>query len=256
MLHFETAEGVDDCLMVSPMLYEDIVYRAKLQDFRETFTYKNITYCYPNITERDIINRCALVPHGIVCLRKFVSITIKNRSNLDITDCCRDNQIILPDFVYAIHIQNMNNVKKIEVIHTSSNVCFERVVTNETEFNVPLAIDGEADELIITGHRVMSAIPTYYKHYSMDDFVVVLHPIDDTRDAYCDVLLSIAYCDKNLRTYTNMPLEHYMSLTDFTPTYFFAGKRIPASAHSIKTIYVCDEKAPVKKRSWCYWLFR
>lgn len=213
----------------------------KAVDLRKTHMYRHITFLNPGAQVWQF-TESFLGDRELVSLEKYLTLRIIDEGALDITKELCEKLLRAPDWIYAIHIENMVNVKSVSLRHESDEFPSEngigwsqQIEPNVTSVGVPFAFPEDIPEIVFVkfkgnGGKTLSTIPTIGYYESASNWTVVLEPCDEGKHATADVKVSIGYVNpfgflqSNNRKLKDAP----------RPTYFVNGKEYTAKVNAAK----------------------
>jgi hypothetical protein len=189
-------------------------------------------------------------PVPIIALEKYLTIEIINEDTLDITKECARKLVYKPDWVYAIHVEDMVNVKRVSLKYIKDNddqngqEVFTADVTDKIKvIGIPLAFNEDIPSnmfIDFSGTKEMSVIPSIDCFDSIRDWTILLDPLDVTQHAQANVKLSVGY----LSPWTNLRRNVFCTTRYGIPVYYVNGKKFTATLRESNSM---EASLPSKK---------
>jgi hypothetical protein len=209
-----------------------VILSSHIQDVTTTFLFKHLKFTHPKWSNYEIIRQLiGIGTYDCLFLSKHAVTKVTKQQTLDIRDF--KNICFMPDFVYAIHVNNMTNCKGLKLYHKShgKDPIFEKTIDgNVTRVHIPLATQEEPVSMFVTSNSLMSVVPIC----ALTDFVVELEQQDETIVPTADIVLSVGYIDRHMRAKSyiferiNEPMVHFIKFRD--ATYYVNGKMVQSQA--------------------------
>lgn len=255
---------------IPPISSQDdvVLYHIPKEDSRESDIFKHLHITQPSLCVSDRLCQLIVLSSNSnydVFFHRFLERHVVQKANLYIADpairpCCGSSQmthtdthfknISKPTFVYALHVVNMKNVKKIIVRHLTEGILYTKEITNDdlhSDISIPLAVDGEPSSIFVAKNcerEYYSAIPTYYAWDATADLEIELEPYDEHHPATCSVQYSCAYLASQHMIFWGYPKNKHKK------QYVYYINGIPVSIN----IPILVENKNNKSSWWKRWL--